>query len=87
MLISNFFPDDDNEDAFKEDINSDIDFPLYEEIHGIDMKSKVMEPFPILRPECQILKADDDSMIPRPKLGWRNRKVTFGKFWVKLLYA
>ena len=80
MLISNFFPDDDNEDAFKEDINSDIDFPLYEEIHGIDMKSKVMEPFPILRPECQILKADsDDSMIPRPKLGWRNRKVTFGK--------
>ena len=38
-----------------------------------------MEPFPILRPECQILKADDDSMIPRPKLGWRNRKVTFGK--------
>ena len=37
MLISNFFPDDGNEDAFKEDINSDIDFPLYEEIHGIDM--------------------------------------------------
>merc|ERR1719510_1831104 len=68
---------DDDDDAFKEDINSDLDFPLYEEIHGIDTRTKVMEPFPILRPECQILKADDDSMIPRPKLGWRNRKVTF----------
>ena len=67
----------------KEDV-SDSDCALYEEIHEIDT-AKVLEPFPILRPECHILK--DDSMIPRPKLGWRNRKVTFGKLWVKLLYA
>ena len=64
----------------KEDVvvsdSDDSGGALYEEIHEIDT-TKVLEPFPILRPECQILK--EDSMIPRPKLGWRNRKVTFGE--------
>ena len=48
------------------------EFAIYEEI----------EPISILRSDWKLI-ANDDSMIPRPKLGWPNRKVTFGK-WRKI---
>lgn len=49
-------------------------------------------PIGILRtPDLRLLSKDNDSMIPRPKLGWPIRKVTFGKwkisFQVELLLA
>ena len=49
-------------------------------------------PIGILRtPDLRLLSKDNDSMIPRPKLGWPIRKVTFGKwkisFQVELLFA
>lgn len=57
--------------------NFSDDLPIYEEIQA-------SEPISILRSDCKLMAndADDDSMIPRPKLAWPNRKVTFGKWQI-----
>ena len=58
---------------FSECIDEEMFYNFYEEIPD--------SPIGILRtPDLELLSNDNDSMIPRPKLGWPIRKVTFGKW-------
>ncbi len=66
------------------------DLVVYEEI-GTLMTGGFEKRPPILRPPCflasEIFEDSDEStevmaMIPRPKIGWPNRKVTFGKLYL-----
>ena len=52
-------------------------FAIYEEIASRSTAADGLRPIPILRPG---LVSGDDFVLPRPKLGWPNRKVTFGKW-------
>jgi len=55
----------------EECIDEEMFYNFYEEIPD--------SPIGILRtPDLRLLSKDNDSMIPRPKLGWPIRKVTFG---------
>ena len=59
---------------FPECIDEEMFYNFYEEILPDS-------PIGILRtPDLELLSNDNDSMIPRPKLGWPIRKVTFGKW-------
>ena len=69
------------------------DLVVYEEI-GTLMTGGFEKRPPILRPPCflasEIFEDSDEStevmaMIPRPKIGWPNRKVTFGKLYLATL--
>ena len=54
---------------------------------------KFLDYCPIAWQALGFKKYDKDSMIPRPKLGWPIRKVTFGKWkifisvWTIILYV
>ena len=67
-------------------IDEEIFYNFYEEISDSPSPTTLPQIGILRTPDLKLLSNDNDSMIPRPKLGWPIRKVTFGKWKISFQF-